>query len=138
MPQTVLGSSPSLPIDIKSGLLIYTRLTADTTRDDGNNRQCLRCRQGTVIAVLEQTFLKLLRLAIPLSARERIWRCTACPWRSSLTAKVQPPIVHRPFSFSAVKEVNPIHLIAESWHRPPSIVEQQPLTLPSIRLDPPH
>ncbi|KAK0470940.1 hypothetical protein IW261DRAFT_1572622 [Armillaria novae-zelandiae] len=43
-----------------------------------------------------------------------------------------PPIA--PIRTSTVKEVNPMHLVAESWHRPPSIIDKQSFTLPAIHL----
>ncbi|KAF8915756.1 hypothetical protein CPB85DRAFT_401385 [Mucidula mucida] len=105
---------------------------------------------GTVAAVVSRNYIKIYKPVI-LSSR-KIWRCTNCSWKAGLNSRcvphapvamlvlrwfcyrTQPPIVARPFSLQAVKEINPMHLVSESWHRPPSIVERLPLSLPPINL----
>ncbi|KAF9033770.1 hypothetical protein BDZ89DRAFT_1130920 [Hymenopellis radicata] len=117
--------------DAKCLVIFYTRFTSDASRD-AQTRQCPKCRQGTVAAVVSRNYIKIYKPVI-LSSR-KIWRCTNCSWKAGLNARIQPPIVARPFSLQAVKEINPMHLVSESWHRPPSIVERQPLSLPAINL----
>ncbi|KAK0217509.1 hypothetical protein EDD85DRAFT_868546 [Armillaria nabsnona] len=100
------------------------------TTGDQRPRKCPKCRQATVSEAFSETFFNSLCIC-----SRRVWRChdMDCAWlRACMCCRSQPPIA--PTRTSTVKEVNPMHLVAESWHRPPSIIDKQPLTLPTIHL----
>lgn len=100
------------------------------TTGDQRPRKCPKCRQATVSEAFSETFFNSLCIC-----SRRVWRChdMDCAWlRACMCCRSQPPIA--PTRTSTVKEVNPMHLVAELWHRPPSIIDKQPLTLPTIHL----